>query len=174
MVIIVGLIILVAAVVVGVGGVLSNHGSGHALNHSFALFGYHVTGSSGRLFLYGIVVGAAAVLGLCLLLAAARRTSRRGAEARRGLTESRRETAAVSQQRDDLLDERQTARSYTASTLGTRPVDGSESPDGVGDDADQRGRWRLFGRRPVSVRPAEEADAYAAGDSPADVSAPAE
>ena len=59
----------------GVGGVLANSGSGHALTHGFAVFGYHVTGSTGTLFLYGIVVGAAGVLGLSLLLAGARRTS---------------------------------------------------------------------------------------------------
>ena len=47
MIIIIGLVILVAAVVVGVAGVLSNSGSGHALTHPFALFGYHVTGSTG-------------------------------------------------------------------------------------------------------------------------------
>ena len=82
------------------------------------MFGYHVTGSTGTLFLYGIVVGALGLLGLSLLLAGARRTSRRGREARRGLTQSRRETAAVSQDRDDLLDQRETARAYTASTLG--------------------------------------------------------
>ena len=118
MIIIIGLVILIAAVVAGVAGVLSNSGSGHALTQSFAVFGYHVTGSTGTLFLYGIVVGALAVLGLSLLLAGARRTSRRGREARRGLTQSRRETAAASQARDDLLDQRETARAYTASTLG--------------------------------------------------------
>ena len=116
--IIIGLVILVAAVVVGVAGVLSNAGGGHALTHPFAVFGYHVTGSTGTLFLYGIVVGAIAVAGLSLLLAAARRTSRRGREARRGLRRSRRETAAVSQDRDDLIGQRDTARDYTASTLG--------------------------------------------------------
>jgi acyl-CoA synthetase (AMP-forming)/AMP-acid ligase II len=36
----------------------------------FAVFGYHVTGSTGTLFLYGIVVGALAVAGLGMLLAA--------------------------------------------------------------------------------------------------------
>ena len=66
MIIIIGLIILVAAVIAGVAGVLSNSGSGHALTHNFAVFGYHVTGSTGTLFLYGIVVGALAVLGLSL------------------------------------------------------------------------------------------------------------
>jgi hypothetical protein len=44
-----------------------------------------VTGSTGALFLYGIVVGVAGLLGLSLLLAGARRTSRRGRVARRGL-----------------------------------------------------------------------------------------
>ena len=78
MIIIIGLVILIAAVVAGVAGVLSNSGSGHPLTHHFAVLGYHVTGSTGTLFLYGIVVGALALLGLSLLLAGARRTSRRG------------------------------------------------------------------------------------------------
>ncbi len=118
MIVILGLIVLVGAVIVGVAGVLSNGGSGHALTHGFAVFGYHVTGSTGTLFLYGIVVGAVALAGLSLLLAGARRTSRRGRAARRGLKQSRRETAAISQDRDDLIDQRETARAYTASTLG--------------------------------------------------------
>jgi hypothetical protein len=112
MILIIGLVILIAAVVAGVAGVLSNSGTGHPLTHNFAVFGYHVTGSTGTLFLYGIVVGAAGVLGLSLLLAGARRTSRRGREARRGLHQSRRETAAVSHDRDDLLDQRETPRLY--------------------------------------------------------------
>jgi hypothetical protein len=112
MIIILGLIILVAAVVVGVAGILVNHGGGHALVDPFAVFGYHVTGSTGTLFLYGIVVGAVGVAGLCLLLAGARRTSRRGRAARRGLRQSRQETAAVSRDRDDLIDQRETARAH--------------------------------------------------------------
>ena len=63
MIVIIGLVILVAAVIAGVAGVLANSGSGHALTHGFAVFGYHVTGSTGTLFLYGIVVGAAACSG---------------------------------------------------------------------------------------------------------------
>ena len=46
-----------------------------------------------------MVVGAVAMFGLTLLLTAARRSSRRGRAARRGLKQSRRETAAVSQDR---------------------------------------------------------------------------
>jgi hypothetical protein len=115
MIVILGLVILVAAVIVGVGGVLGNGGSGHALSHGFSLFGYHVTGSTGTLFLYGIVVGAVALFGLSLLLAGARRTSLRGRAARRGLKQSRHETAAVSRDRDDMIDQRDTARAETAS-----------------------------------------------------------
>src|ERR1039458_8259292 len=70
-IIIIGLVILIAAVVAGVAGVLSNSGSGHPLTHHFAVLGYHVTGSTGTLFLYGIVVGALALFGLRLLLAGA-------------------------------------------------------------------------------------------------------
>ena len=108
MIVILGLVILVAAVIAGVAGVLANGGHAHAVTH-FAVFGYHVTGSTGTLFLYGIVIGALGMLGLSLLLAGARRTSRRGRDARRGLAQSRRETAAVSADRDDLIGQRDAA-----------------------------------------------------------------
>src|SRR5579859_3946861 len=148
MIIIIGLVILVAAVVAGVAGVLSNGGSGHALTHPFAVFGYHVTGSTGTLFLYGIVVGALGLLGLSLLLAGARRTSRRGREARRGLQQSRRETAAASQDRDDLISQRDTARAYTASTPDNGPADGDHHP--VENGGSQHSRRHLFGRQAAS------------------------
>jgi hypothetical protein len=119
MVVVAGLILLIAAVVVGVAGVLTNAGSGHQLTHGFAVFGYHVTGSTGTLFLYGIVVGAIALLGLSLLLVGARRTSRRGREARRGLEHSRQETDVALGQRDDLVRERDTARAAAPA----RPTD---------------------------------------------------
>ena len=145
MIIIIGLIILIAAVVAGVAGVLSNSGSGHSLTHHFAVFGYHVTGSTGTLFLYGIVVGALALLGLSLLLAGARRTSRRGREARRGLIQSRRETAAVRQDRDDLIDQRESARADSASTPGNGLAQGGRDPSG--DEGGQRDKWHLFRSR---------------------------
>ena len=180
MIIVIGLVILIAAVVAGVAGVLSNSGSGHPLTHPFAVFGYHVTGSTGTLFLYGIVVGALGLLGLSLLLAGARRTSRRGREARRGLRQSRRETAAVSQDRDDLIGQRETARAYTASTLGTGPVGGGRQPGGNGGG--QRSKWHLFGPRSASAQapapPVQAANGPApdvpASDGPADAAAAAD
>ena len=103
-------LVLVAAIVVGVAGVLTNADSAHTLTDNFSIFGFDAGGSTGTLFLYGIVVGAIGVIGLGLLLAGARRSARRGHDARRGLKESRRETAAAIQQRDDLVDQRDTAR----------------------------------------------------------------
>ena len=102
MIVLIGLVIFVAAVVVGVAGVLANGGSAHTLTDQFAVFGYHVTGSTGLLFLYGIVVGAVGLFGLGLLLAGVRRTARRGRTARSELKQSRRETAAANRDRDDL------------------------------------------------------------------------
>ncbi len=175
MIVILGLVILLAAVIIGVAGVLGNGGSGHALTHGFAVFGYHVTGSTGTLFLYGIVVGAVALAGLSLLLAGARRTSRRGSAARRGLRQSRRETAAVSQDRDDLIGQRDTARAYTASTLGNG-TPGSDPHRGAGDNG--RSGLRLFGHqfadRPAVVEPPDSVTGKPAPDAPAGAPAPAE
>ncbi|UFS95303.1 MULTISPECIES: hypothetical protein [Nocardia] len=82
---IIGLAVVFVAFVLGVVGVLANGGSTHALTDNFAVFGYHVTGSTGVLFLYGIVVGALGAAGLSTVLLATRRTARRGVEARREL-----------------------------------------------------------------------------------------
>jgi gas vesicle protein len=181
MIVILGLVILVAAVIAGVAGVVANGGHAHAVTH-FAVFGYHVTGSTGTLFLYGIVVGALAMGGLSLL--AAGRSSRRGRAARASLAQSRRENAAISRHRDDLISQRDTARvhtvldeqrNFTASTLG----DGDASPR-AGRDPGQRdprpGRPRLFARRPAGspeTLPGQPSDASAA-QTPASVPAPAE
>jgi hypothetical protein len=133
MIVILGLIIVVAVAIVGVAGVLGNGGSAHGLAHGFSVLGYHVTGSTGTLFLYGIVVGAVALFGLWLLLAGARRTSRRGSAARRGLRQSRRETAAVTQERDDLIGQREATRAETpaAKEHGSHNGGRHSGPDGL-------------------------------------------
>jgi hypothetical protein len=154
MIIVIGLIILVVAAVAGIASVLGNAGHGHALTSGFSMLGYHVTGSTGTLFLYGIVVGAVAMLGLALLLGGARRSSRRGIAARRSLRQSRRETTAVSQDRDDLIgqrDEAARAADTTAdgTTAGTAPGPGPVRPARAFDGA---GIWlRGLGSR---LRPA--------------------
>jgi len=116
MIVIVGLVVLLVAVIVGFTGVLSNAGAAHPLTENFAVFGYHVTGSTGTLFLFGIVIGAVAMLGLAVLLAGARRTAGRGRDARRELQRSQRQTAFLNQDRDKLL-EHQQAGAASGSTV---------------------------------------------------------
>jgi hypothetical protein len=175
MIIILGLVILVAAVVAGAGGVLANSGSGHALTHGFAVFGYHVTGSTGTLFLYGIVVGVAGLLGLSLLLTGARRTSRRGRVARRGLKQSRRETAAASAARDDLIDQREITRAYAPGSPGNGTPRGSHQPVTSGS---RWNRLHLPGRRPAPQQAAgmhpQSRNGQSAPQTPAGASAPAD
>jgi hypothetical protein len=100
MIVIVGLVV----VLVGFTGLLTN---AHPLPENFAVFGYHVTGSIGTLFLFGIVVGAVAMLGLSVLLAGARRTAGRGRDSRHELKRSQRETAFLNQEREQRLEHQQ-------------------------------------------------------------------
>ena len=204
MIVIFGLIVLAAALIAGVAGVLGNAGDAHTLTSGFSAFGYHVTGSTGTLFLYGMVVGAAGLFGLGLLLVGARHTSRRGRSARSALGQSRRETAAASQDRDDLIEQRDSARADAASAhangsppadITSAPANGSPPTDvtsapGNGAPRASRplrpddGHWsrlNVFGRRSVP-RPAdatthpESPDSQPAPDAPvpANASAPAE
>jgi uncharacterized membrane protein len=136
MILVVGLVVLIAAVVIAVTGVVTNAGHAHALTHGFAVLGYHVTGSTGELFLYGLVLGAIAMLALSLVLSSARRTSRRASTARVGLEQSRRETAAASKDRDNLIEERESARAYISSVPGGSAPPGEHRPD-VDDSASQ-------------------------------------
>ena len=107
MLVVIGLIVLLVAVIVALMGVLGNTGPAHPLTENFSVFGYHVTGSTGTLFLFGIVIGAVAMLGLSVLLAGASRTAGRGRDARRDLERSQRETAFANRDRDTLLEHQQ-------------------------------------------------------------------
>ena len=122
--VVVGLILLVAALVVGVTGILTDADDAHTLTDDLSVLGFDAGGPTGTRFLYGIVVGAIGITGLGISSAGARRSSRRGHVARRGLEQSRRETAAAVQERDDVVDQRNVARAEGSS----RPVSGSE-PD---------------------------------------------
>jgi uncharacterized protein YjbJ (UPF0337 family) len=127
MIVIVGLVVLLAAVIVGFIGCVDQCGAAHPWTENFSVFGYHVTGSTGTLFLFGIVIGAVGMLGLCVLLAGARRTARRGRDARHELKNSQRETAFLNRDRDKLLEQQQGAERLTGA-LGRgdyRPRQGS-------------------------------------------------
>jgi len=145
MIVILGLIILIAAVVVGVAGVLTNSGSGHELTGAFSVFSHDVTGSTGTLFLYGIVVGAAALLGLVLLWTGVRgRPSRRGSSSRRELKQSRCDTASAGRGRDDLVDQREPARADNVNARGNNSPPGDRTP---APDGGHRSKLHLFGHR---------------------------
>ena len=82
------------------------------LTENFSVLGYHVTGSTGTLFLFGIVIGALAMLGMSVLLAGARRTAGRGRDARRELKRSQREAESCA----------------PGPRLPTQPVEGPPAP----------------------------------------------
>jgi hypothetical protein len=129
MLVIGGLILLIIAVIIGLVGVLGNAGAAHPLIESFSVLGYHVTGSTGTLFLFGIVVGAVALLGLSVLLAGARRSARRGRNARRDLRSSQRENAFLVQDRERLLDD-QTRGGAAASSITNSNGASTQRPGG--------------------------------------------
>ncbi|WP_238888462.1 hypothetical protein [Mycobacterium sp. IDR2000157661] len=122
MIVIVGSIVLLAAVVVGMAGVLGNAGPAHSLTDGFAVFGYDVAGSTGTLFLFGIVVGAVAMLGMSAMLVGARRTASRGQDARRELVRVRRETAFLNRDLAILHEHRSTDAETASATNAERLV----------------------------------------------------
>ena len=82
-----GLLVLAAAVVVGAVGVASNTGDAHQLPDGFSIFGYHIHGSVGKLFFAGLVIGAVGMIGLVMVMDG----MRRNAALRRELLRFRRE-----------------------------------------------------------------------------------
>jgi hypothetical protein len=135
MIVIVGLVVLLVAVIVGLTGVLTNAGPTHPLTENFSVLGYHVTGSTGTLFLFGIVIGAVAMLGLSVLLAGAQRTAGRGRDARHQRENSQRETELLNRDRDQRL-ERQLRGAATGSPVNPQAATTRR------DRVPLLGRWR--------------------------------
>ena len=146
MIVIIGLLVLFAAVIVGVVGVATNSGGAHSVGDQFAILGHPLTGvSTGQLFLYGIVVGVVGMLGLSMLLGTFnRRLTSRGS--RRELKGSRRESAQLrldrerlTQQLDDERSEHQRLDVSDGSVAaGTSPVAVDDAPAG------RPGIWHRF------------------------------
>jgi TRAP-type C4-dicarboxylate transport system permease large subunit len=103
MLVIVGVGVLLLAAVIAIAGVLGNAGAAHPPT-DFSVFGYHLSGSTGTVFLFGIVVGAVALLGLSVLFEGARRALDRAQEARRADARFRRQTAFINRELDTRLD----------------------------------------------------------------------
>ncbi|MFF9785184.1 hypothetical protein [Streptomyces nigrescens] len=146
MIVILGVILLIAAVVVGVAAVVTNIGSAHELTAAFKVFGYHMTGSTGMLFLLGAIIGAVAVLGLSLLLGGMRRTTRKKHAMRQALKGERRDAAAAR----STDDEGRVEHADTRSDLGTAARQDGTYPRGGRPDGDgHRHKRHLFGHRPA-------------------------
>jgi hypothetical protein len=149
MLVIVGLIVLLVAAVFAIVGVLSNTGAAHPLTENFSVFGYHVTGSTGSLFLFGIVVGAVALLGLSVLLAGVRRRVGRGRGARREVARFQREMAFGNRDRDTRPEHQ-----HRADTGATPTVNSGEGATPRHATPRRRspllGRWSRV-RQPIST-----------------------
>ncbi len=100
-----GLLLLVIAAVVAVAGISANLGSAHALGRSVNLLGYHLTGSTGKLLLVGVVLGAVGMLGLGLLLAGIRHGTNRRSANRHERKAIRQEAGTAAADRGRLADQ---------------------------------------------------------------------
>lgn len=143
MLLILGLIILIGAGVVGAVAVLDNRGASHQLPGGFHAFGHVFHGSSGQLFFWGAVVGAAAMFGLFVLLAGLRREIQLRARARQSGVRSVRRTRrlrgggdrgpVVEDDRDREYDEDLPSTTETTRDRESEPVRG-ESENGADHD----------------------------------------
>jgi len=87
--IVLGVLLLAAVAAVAIAGVANNTGVLHHVTGGFNVLGYHTVLSSGRLFAYGIALGAVAMLGVLLTVLGLISAARRRAELRRRLLETR-------------------------------------------------------------------------------------
>ena len=119
MIVIFGLVVLIVTMLLAVVGVGTNNDSAHSLTGDFALFGQHMSGlSTGRLYLYGIIVGVGIALGLNILRVAFSR-GRASKGLQRELKKSREEITALRLDQARLtqqLDESRTERSQADAT----------------------------------------------------------
>jgi len=137
--ILLGLLLLVIAIGIVLVGVLSNMGSSHLLARSFEIFGYHVSGSTGRLLLIGFILGALAMLGLNLLLAGLGRGIKRRVSTRRQLKADSRENKRLETERDQLSHQLEDER---AAKLSAGAADQNGYTSGGADDRQAGGLRR--------------------------------
>lgn len=122
MILIIGLIVLAVASLLAVFGVATNGGTAHSIQGDFALFGQHITGlSTGQLFLFGIIVGLVAAVGLSILRGFFVRglASR---DLRKDLKKSQAETAQLRSNLERLQAERESEMAQNLAQTAIPPV----------------------------------------------------
>ena len=146
-----GLLLLAAAAIVALVGVLANVGGAHQLNSDFNLFGYHLHGSTGQLLLIGVIVGAVGMLGLTMLLAGLGRGFSRRVTTRRELKQTRRQADSLHEERQTLayqLEQERTARMAAEQGAPAAATANTAYPPNPGPPADQQaGAFPLNPRR---------------------------
>lgn len=120
MTIVLGLVLAVAALAAGVAGVAANTSDTNKLTSDFSVFDYQFSGTTGELFLIGIVIGVVGGLGVGMVAAGALRSTRTGLATRRELRQTRREAAAAQK---DLAKTRDSAKpAVPATSPATAPT----------------------------------------------------
>jgi hypothetical protein len=141
-----GILLLVAAAVVGAVGVATNLGGADALAGSFSVFGVDVAGPSGWLFLYGIVVGGVGMFGVGILYDDVFRRFEKWRE----LRETRREADELRERNDMLADQLDVERAeHVAAHAPAAGGTAGDAEAGKGS-AGRRRTWRF--RRVSRVR----------------------
>ena len=125
-----GLLLFLAAAVVGVVGTAANQGANSMLASNFTLFGWPVPMSAGWVFFWGIITGLVGMLGLSLMYRAASRAKAH----RRELRHTRREAEGL-RKREAQRTEAERSGSGTQGTSGEVPGQRTEAerPTGIRD-----------------------------------------
>lgn len=100
--IVAGLLVLLAAGAMGIARITAYNGTSRSSPFRFDVPGYHLQGPGSRLFLFGLLVGAVAMLGLSTMVAGLGRGFRRR-PASRQLPTGRQRTTALRKQNDQLI-----------------------------------------------------------------------
>ena len=158
-----GLLVLAAAVVVGAVGVASNTGTAHQLPDGFSIFGYHIHGSVGKLFFAGLMIGAIGMIGLVMVMDGLRRNAALRRELLRFRREARSRRTAPAVQAPAAQTASRTVLTREPVTRTTAPAADPTAPSVASDAPSATTSARTSLRRGLnSLRPSKPATTKAA------------
>ena len=101
--IVVGLLVLLAVGGMGIAGITTHNGRTRSSLFRLGVPGYHLQGPGSRLFFFGLLVGAVAMLGLRTMVASLGLGFERRPAFRQLLTGSRQPTSALQEHNDQVI-----------------------------------------------------------------------
>ena len=104
--IVVGLLVLLAVGGMGIAGIITHNGRTRSSPFRLDVPGYHLQGPGSRLFFFGLLVGALAMLGLSTIVAGLGRGFRLRPASRQLLTGSHQPTSALHDHNDQVIRDR--------------------------------------------------------------------